>query len=163
MGPLRQSTEPSHTRSNTPPRISTQNDQVMVLVLAQGTDGPSVVRFKMESSTPFHKMMRAWCTLCEISSVSTMFMSGPLVLGPDDTLGSIGHQIPDGNFIVHAVPRKGVEGKVALQARDANPKPLKWRKTGARQLRHSNSSLEFLRQKSEKRARREDVRKERAK
>jgi len=135
----------------------------MVLVLAQGSDGPSAVRFKMELSTPFHKMMKAWCDHCEILTVSAVFMSGPLVLGPNDTLGSIGHNTTKGNFIIHAVPRKAVEAKAVSQDRDADPKPLKLRRTGARPLEHSDSFMEFLRQDSEQRALRENVRKEWAK
>lgn len=140
-----QAPESSFMPSATPLTNFQPNSEVMVVVVAQGLDGPSGVRFNMQSSTYFHRVMKAWCDLYEISISAARFMLGPLMLGPTDTPGSIGHDPTKGIFIIHAVPRSSVETRIATQPRVMDSTASKPQRTDTCQLKPDFSFMEFLR------------------
>jgi len=94
---------------------------ITAVVLAQGSDGPSEVRFKMRLSTAFAQMMRSWCSHHDIAEGDAVFVFEGKALQADDTPGNIGFAANSGELSVQALPRDSPEAEQALKARANQP------------------------------------------
>eukprot|EP00927_Polykrikos_kofoidii_P040114 TRINITY_DN34345_c0_g1_i1.p1 TRINITY_DN34345_c0_g1~~TRINITY_DN34345_c0_g1_i1.p1 ORF type:complete len:2868 (+),score=633.37 TRINITY_DN34345_c0_g1_i1:1275-8606(+) len=102
------------------------SSMVFAVVLAQGSDGPSELRFKMSQSTPFAKMISAWCGHHEIPESEATFVYNTRAISPSETPASVKHD-PDGggDLVLHAMPRNTPEAQAAIQAREKPARKLK--------------------------------------
>eukprot|EP00931_Biecheleriopsis_adriatica_P026180 TRINITY_DN1594_c0_g1_i2.p1 TRINITY_DN1594_c0_g1~~TRINITY_DN1594_c0_g1_i2.p1 ORF type:complete len:2278 (+),score=582.51 TRINITY_DN1594_c0_g1_i2:35-6835(+) len=94
--------------------VADTNRSVSLLVQAHGSDGLSEVRFNVHMSTPMSKMMKAWCDQHEIPLEEAAFLKDNVVLKPEDTAASLGHDA--GDLILQAVPRDQVPESSSSQA-----------------------------------------------
>jgi len=91
---------------------------VSVLVLAEGSDGPSEMRFKIRMSSPLDKMMKAWCQHHGMQANEVAFLVGQTVLKSQDTAATLGHQDQGVELTVHAVPKDSPDASAERSSRE---------------------------------------------
>jgi len=70
-------------------------------------------------TTPFSKMMKAWCSHYEIPQADATFVCDGVALMPEDTPNSMGHTSSKGDLRLQAMPRDAPEAEAAIRARTA--------------------------------------------
>lgn len=99
---------------------------ISVVVVAQGSDGLSELRFKMRTSTPFAKMMKAWCENHEIPVGEATFIADKRALLPTDS-AEVLQLKAEGEVTVMAVPRDSAEAEEAVRFTEAEREAMKAR------------------------------------
>ncbi|CAE8634540.1 unnamed protein product [Polarella glacialis] len=106
-----QETAPADTTAAAPTdsKNSDVSETVNVQVVADGDDGENVVDFNMKLTTPFDKMMKAWCKHNGVELSEAIFEIGERELQPDDCPDSLGWTLSKGTLVVQARPREDQE------------------------------------------------------
>jgi len=81
-------------------------EKVSIKVIAQCEEGDNVIDVKMKPSSPFEKMMKAWCKQTGLSLDEVQFFRDGKLLRLQDTPDSLGYKPEDGDLVIHAQPRE---------------------------------------------------------
>ena len=93
----------SATAAETIP-ASLPDEKVSVQVVAQAEGGENVVDFKMKASSPFDKMMKAWCKHQGLQESDALFEYNGRELKAEDTPATCGFAAFDGIMKINANP-----------------------------------------------------------
>ena len=115
-------TAPSADIMQSKPSESQENEKITIQVVAQADGGENIIDFKMKSTSPFEKMMKAWCQAQGVASSDAIFDFNGRELTPNDTPASCSWSSRDGVMRVNARPRElkatAVEENVATASHD---------------------------------------------
>lgn len=90
--------------------------KLSVVVVAQGSDGPSEVRFMQKASTPLAKLMAAWCEHHDIPEGEACFIWNGRTVFAEETVTMLGVDLRS-ELQLSAVPRESTDAKRAQGVR----------------------------------------------
>ena len=99
-------TAPSADMMQSKPSESQENEKITIQVVAQADGGENIIDFKMKSTSPFEKMMKAWCKHQGLPEDEAIFEFNGRKLTPTDTPASCSWSSRDGVMKIHARPRE---------------------------------------------------------
>eukprot|EP00929_Paragymnodinium_shiwhaense_P012276 TRINITY_DN11912_c0_g1_i4.p1 TRINITY_DN11912_c0_g1~~TRINITY_DN11912_c0_g1_i4.p1 ORF type:complete len:2705 (-),score=759.65 TRINITY_DN11912_c0_g1_i4:133-8247(-) len=103
------------------------SEKISVQVLAQDEDTggePVAQDFKMKLSTPFQKMMHAWCAAFSIPAEQVSFQLHGADLAETDTPASAGWTVSRGTMIINAVPKEAAADKASPADAETQAAPM---------------------------------------
>eukprot|EP00930_Biecheleria_cincta_P020856 TRINITY_DN15596_c0_g3_i1.p1 TRINITY_DN15596_c0_g3~~TRINITY_DN15596_c0_g3_i1.p1 ORF type:complete len:2674 (+),score=607.81 TRINITY_DN15596_c0_g3_i1:20-8041(+) len=98
----------SSAASSSLPDASQNDEKVKVQVIASDEAGEHSTDFRMKLSSPFEKMMKAWCQHHEMDQAAALFEFQGKQLRPQDTPLSCGWSAEKGTLMVTARPAEGM-------------------------------------------------------
>ncbi|CAE8632131.1 unnamed protein product [Polarella glacialis] len=104
--PKRLCSSPSGSGASRPAAATkTDHGKLNVSVVSDSEGGPNIVEFRIKISTPFAKMMSAWCAHHKVSLVDVCFKIVGRILKPEETPESCGWTTPaQGTLFINADP-----------------------------------------------------------